>query len=118
MKKKGTTVVQIDSAGAGDIVSMAGLGNPSIGHTLANVEVRCLQFTFPLSKEFMLCFADVFLYSCFFQVLAALPTFELDPPTISMTFGVNDSPLAGRDGTHVSSLLKFGIISIIVILHH
>uniref|UniRef100_A0A0A0K3E9 Tr-type G domain-containing protein n=1 Tax=Cucumis sativus TaxID=3659 RepID=A0A0A0K3E9_CUCSA len=73
MKKKGTTVVQIDSAGAGDIVSMAGLANPSIGHTVANVEV-----------------------------LAALPTFELDPPTISMTFGVNDSPLAGRDGTHLT----------------
>ena len=50
--------------------------------------------------------------------MAALPTFELDPPTISMTFGVNDSPLAGRDGTHVSSLLKFGIISLVVILHH
>ncbi|XP_023531409.1 uncharacterized protein LOC111793657 [Cucurbita pepo subsp. pepo] len=73
MKKKGTTVVQIDSAGAGDIVSMAGLAHPSIGHTVANVEV-----------------------------LAALPTFELDPPTISMTFGVNDSPLAGRDGTHLT----------------
>ena len=35
------------------------------------------------------------------QVLTPLPTVELDPPTISMTFGVNDSPLAGRDGTHV-----------------
>ena len=34
--------------------------------------------------------------------MTALPTVELDPPTISMTFGVNDSPLAGRDGTHVS----------------
>lgn len=43
MKKKGTTVVQIDSAGAGDIVSMAGLANPSIGHTVANVEVRGLH---------------------------------------------------------------------------
>lgn len=31
-----------------------------------------------------------------------MPTVELDPPTISMTFGVNDSPLAGKDGTHVS----------------
>lgn len=29
----------IDSAGAGDIISMAGLGSPSIGHTVANVEV-------------------------------------------------------------------------------
>ena len=34
--------------------------------------------------------------------MTPLPTIELDPPTISMTFGVNDSPLAGRDGTHVS----------------
>lgn len=38
------------------------------------------------------------------QVMSALPTVELDPPTISMTFGVNDSPLAGRDGTHVSGV--------------
>lgn len=39
--------------------------------------------------------------------MAALPTVELDPPTISMTFGVNDSPLAGRDGTHVSLRICF-----------
>ncbi|EPS59840.1 hypothetical protein M569_14965, partial [Genlisea aurea] len=35
-------------------------------------------------------------------VMTALPTVELDPPTISMTFGVNDSPLAGRDGTYLT----------------
>ncbi|KAL5864776.1 hypothetical protein ACOSQ3_002290 [Xanthoceras sorbifolium] len=73
MKKKGTIMVLIDSAGAGDIISMAGMTKPSIGHTLANPEVT-----------------------------TALPTVELDPPTISMTFGVNDSPLAGRDGTHLT----------------
>ncbi|RWR96389.1 GTP-binding protein TypA/BipA [Cinnamomum micranthum f. kanehirae] len=73
MKKKGTNMVLIDSAGAGDIISMAGLMSPSIGHTVANVEV-----------------------------MATLPTVELDPPTISMTFGVNDSPLAGRDGSHLT----------------
>lgn len=39
--------------------------------------------------------------------MTALPTVELDPPTISMTFGVNDSPLAGRDGTHVSQTCIF-----------
>lgn len=39
MKKKGTHMALIDSAGAGDIISMAGLGSPSIGHTVANVEV-------------------------------------------------------------------------------
>ncbi|KAL6329953.1 hypothetical protein AAG906_039868 [Vitis piasezkii] len=73
MKKKGTNMVLIDSAGAGDIISMAGLTSPSIGHTVANVEA-----------------------------MTALPTVELDPPTISMTFSVNDSPLAGRDGTHLT----------------
>jgi GTP-binding protein len=73
MKKKGTTMVTVEAAGAGDIISMAGLASPAIGHTVANSEV-----------------------------LTALPTIELDPPTISMTFGVNDSPLAGRDGTHLT----------------
>ncbi|KAF2295047.1 hypothetical protein GH714_031239 [Hevea brasiliensis] len=76
MKKKGTNMVLIDSAGAGDIVSMAGMTSPSIGHTVANVEV-----------------------------MNALPTVELDPPTISMTFGVNDSPLAGRDGGKIGDRL-------------
>lgn len=42
-------------------------------------------------------------WSSLCKVMTALPTVELDPPTISMTFGVNDSPLAGRDGTHVCS---------------
>ena len=32
-------MVLVDSAGAGDIVSMAGLASPSIGHTVANAEV-------------------------------------------------------------------------------
>ncbi|MQL98760.1 hypothetical protein Taro_031475, partial [Colocasia esculenta] len=73
MKKTGTSMITIDTAGAGDIISIAGLTSPSIGHTVANVEV-----------------------------MTALPTVELDPPTISMTFGVNDSPLAGRDGTHLT----------------
>ncbi|KAL3632293.1 hypothetical protein CASFOL_025277 [Castilleja foliolosa] len=73
MKKKGTTIVSVDSAGAGDIVSMAGLTIPAIGHTIASVEL-----------------------------MTAMPTVELDPPTISMTFGVNDSPLAGRDGTYLT----------------
>ncbi|KAL0774667.1 hypothetical protein Bca101_039819 [Brassica carinata] len=76
MKKKGTTIVSIGAAGAGDIICMAGLTAPSIGHTVASVEVT-----------------------------TALPAVELDPPTISMTFGVNDSPLAGRDGTQHSKLL-------------
>ncbi|KAK7312848.1 hypothetical protein VNO77_37032 [Canavalia gladiata] len=73
MKKKGTSMVLANCAGAGDIISIAGLSSPSIGHTVATAEI-----------------------------MSALPTIELDPPTISMTFGVNDSPLAGRDGTHLT----------------
>ncbi|WOG98703.1 hypothetical protein DCAR_0418047 [Daucus carota subsp. sativus] len=73
MKKKGTSLVLVDFAGAGDIISMSGLGSPSIGHTVSSVEV-----------------------------MTPMPTVELDPPTISMTFGVNDSPLAGKDGTHLT----------------
>lgn len=73
MKKKGMRADPVESAGAGDIVSMAGLSSPTIGHTVANMEV-----------------------------MTALPTVVLDPPTISMTFGVNDSPLAGSDGIHLT----------------
>ncbi|CAO2813109.1 unnamed protein product [Amaranthus hypochondriacus] len=73
MKKKGTGMVSVDCAGAGDIVCIAGLASPSIGHTVASTEV-----------------------------MSALPTVELDPPTISMTFSVNDSPLAGKDGIHLT----------------
>ena len=39
------------------------------------------------------------------QPMTALPTVELDPPIISMTFGVNDSPLASRDGTPISLII-------------
>ncbi|KAL8139152.1 hypothetical protein V2J09_005155 [Rumex salicifolius] len=44
MKKKGTSMVLIDSAGAGDIVSMAGLSSPAIGHTVATTEM-CKSLT-------------------------------------------------------------------------
>lgn len=46
--------------------------------------------------------------------MTTLPTVELDPPTISMTFGVNDSPLAGKDGTHVSN----ACLSFLILLQH
>ncbi|KAD4981712.1 hypothetical protein E3N88_18383 [Mikania micrantha] len=72
-KNKGMVSFDVDCAGAGDIISVAGLKSPSIGHTVANIEV-----------------------------MTPLPTVELDPPTISMTFGVNDSPLAGLDGTQLT----------------
>lgn len=39
MKKKGTSMVTVEAAGAGDIISMAGLAAPAIGHTVGNSEV-------------------------------------------------------------------------------
>lgn len=73
MKKNGMTSVLVNSAGAGDIVSIAGLSEPSIGHTVAAVDVT-----------------------------EALPAAAMDPPTLSMTFSVNDSPLGGRDGNQLT----------------
>lgn len=55
MKKKGTAIVPIDSAGAGDIISMAGLASPSIGHTVANVEVNECNF-YCSTESFMFSF--------------------------------------------------------------
>lgn len=43
MKKKGTNMAMVDSAGAGDIISIAGMSSPAIGNTLANTEVFCLS---------------------------------------------------------------------------
>lgn len=47
MKKKGTAMVLTDCAGAGDIISVAGLSSPSIGHTVASVEVYNILFMPP-----------------------------------------------------------------------
>jgi GTP-binding protein len=63
-----------EGAEAGDIVAIAGLSKATVADTLCAVEV-----------------AD------------ALPAQPIDPPTISMTVGVNDSPLAGREGDKVQS---------------
>ncbi|KAH9291485.1 hypothetical protein KI387_043326, partial [Taxus chinensis] len=38
MKKKGTSTAMVDCAGSGDIISIAGLANPSLGHTISSVE--------------------------------------------------------------------------------
>lgn len=65
--------VTMTEAGAGDIVSIAGLEKASVTDTVAAVEVT--------------------------QPLPATP---IDVPTIKMVMGVNDSPLGGRDGTHVT----------------
>jgi GTP-binding protein len=63
----------LEEASAGDIVSLAGLPNATVAHTICAPEVD--------------------------TPLAAQP---IDPPTLSMTFRVNDSPLAGTEGTKVT----------------
>jgi GTP-binding protein len=64
----------IDEAEAGDIVAIAGLSKATVADTL-----------------------------CALEVTEALPAQPIDPPTISMTVSVNDSPLAGREGDKVQS---------------
>ncbi|MGD8310892.1 MAG: translational GTPase TypA [Chromatiales bacterium] len=64
----------IDSAEAGDIVALAGMARPTVADTLCDPALE-----------------------------TPLPAQPIDPPTISVTFGINDSPLAGRDGSKVQS---------------
>jgi GTP-binding protein len=71
---RGLTQTPIDEAVAGDIVSLAGMSKATVADTL-----------------------------CALDVETALPAQPIDPPTISVTFGINDSPLAGRDGNKVQS---------------
>ncbi len=66
----------IDEAEAGDIVAVAGLEHASVADTICAPEVE-----------------------------VALPAMPVDPPTLAMTFSVNDSPLAGREGTKLTSRL-------------
>ncbi|HVH28244.1 MAG TPA: translational GTPase TypA [Vicinamibacterales bacterium] len=71
---EGLKRVDIDSAAAGDIVCLAGIDDITIGETIADVEHQ-----------------------------VALPPIAIDEPTVSMIFGVNTSPMAGREGQFVTS---------------
>jgi GTP-binding protein len=71
---RGIERVPVTEAIAGDIVAIAGLGDPTVADTICD----------PLVEE----------------PLHAQP---VDPPTLAMTFGINTSPLAGRDGDKVQS---------------
>ncbi len=71
---RGLARAAIEVAEAGDIVSLAGMTKASVADTLADLAVT-----------------------------EAIPAQPIDPPTISVTFGINDSPLAGRDGDKVQS---------------
>ncbi|MHC0053912.1 translational GTPase TypA [Actibacterium sp. D379-3] len=64
----------IDVAEAGDIVSLAGMTKATVADTI-----------------------------CAPSVTEAIPAQPIDPPTITVTFGINDSPLAGKDGKKVQS---------------
>ena len=70
----GLARVDVDEARAGDIVAIAGIPDISIGETIADVNDP-----------------------------QALPTIKIDEPTIKMTFSVNTSPFAGREGKYTTS---------------
>ena len=71
---EGLRRVDITDAAAGDIVCLAGIEDITIGETIADIEHR----------------------------LALMPI-AVDEPTVSMIFGVNTSPMAGREGQFVTS---------------
>lgn len=71
---KGLNRVEIAEAGAGDIVAIAGIKDINIGETIAD----------PNQPE-------------------ALPVLKIDEPTLQMTFLVNNSPFAGREGKWITS---------------
>ena len=66
--------VDIPSATAGDIVCLAGIDDITIGETITDPEQQ-----------------------------TPIPPTHIDEPTVSMVFGVNTSPMAGRDGQFVTS---------------
>ena len=71
---EGLRRIEITEAAAGDIVCLAGIEDITIGETIADVEHR-----------------------------VAMPIIAIDEPTVSMIFGVNTSPMSGRDGQFVTS---------------
>src|SRR6187401_720846 len=66
--------IEVEEAFAGDIICLAGIEDITIGETIADPEHR-----------------------------QAIPYTDVDEPTVSMIFGINTSPLAGRDGQYVTS---------------
>jgi len=74
MSFDGLERVAVESAVAGDIIALAGLEKATVANTIADPAVK--------------------------EPIAAQP---IDPPTLAMRFAVNDSPLAGREGTKVTS---------------
>ncbi len=71
---RGIERIPVESAEAGDIIAIAGLTKTTVADTLADPVIDA-----PISST------------------------PVDPPTLAMSFSVNDSPLAGREGTKVTS---------------
>jgi GTP-binding protein len=74
MTFRGLERVPVEEARAGDIISLAGLTVATVANTIADTSVST-----PIKAQ------------------------PIDPPTLSMRFAVNDSPMAGREGTKVTS---------------
>ena len=74
MSFDGLERVAVEEAKAGDIIAIAGLEKATVANTIADPSV-----TEPIHAQ------------------------PIDPPTLSMRFAVNDSPMAGREGTKVTS---------------
>src|SRR4249920_152526 len=70
---RGIERTAVDEAEAGDIVALAGLPNATVAHTVCDPSVEL-----PIQAQ------------------------PIDPPTLAMTFRVNDSPLAGTEGSKVT----------------
>src|SRR5262249_2733714 len=71
---EGLKRIDIEEAAAGDIVCLAGIEDITIGETIADAEHQ-----------------------------VPIPPIAIDEPTVSMIFGVNTSPMAGREGQYVTS---------------
>lgn len=71
---EGLNRIEVPTATAGEIISIAGLNDLDIGETIADKEKP-----------------------------VALPLIDIDEPTLAMTFMVNNSPFAGKDGKYITS---------------
>ncbi|WP_373463324.1 translational GTPase TypA [Herbivorax sp. ANBcel31] len=71
---EGLKRAEASSATLGDIIAISGIGHITIGETICDI-----------------------------TQIDPLPFIEIDEPTISMTFSVNNSPFAGQEGTYVTS---------------
>ncbi|CAD2079448.1 GTP-binding protein TypA/BipA [Jeotgalicoccus meleagridis] len=70
----GLNRIEIESAQAGDLIAISGMEDINVGETITPTDAQ-----------------------------EALPVLRIDEPTLQMTFSVNNSPFAGREGKHVTA---------------